>query len=514
MGSELRSEMVNESASFVSQKASRWIATKWVFGLTLAIAFAASANPLGTNPSKSKLEISQRDVAELVLTRSDRSQETNLTADLPRLEYANAVSAFDWGFSLEQGYELTKAESFSGLSNAKDETLRTSLLFGKNWITGTKTTLLWNRNSVQSEFFPNQINRNQPPQQTQDIFGLRLEQALWRNAFGRGDRANVRSAELKLEATTITRANDLQTNVLEGLRRYWQAFVAEENFKEALASRERYVKLAENLRRKSSFGYSSPGEYPQVQAELEARNQNAKNESTNYLRALDNLLLYLNVPVTTEVVFKVDKSVPPPPELKAVALNELRRMKSQDLKVRAAEELVTTADSLLDPQLTLLGDLYGNGVEESSSDSLPEALSGSRPRYYLGLRFEFTFGSGSQSENLANKQIGVQLEKLRQDRLRREIEAELNHQERKVIANYAVVKSSEQQVSFREKAMQEVSRAYTQGRTDIRNVIETTNAFSISKIQLSRAIGDYQITLAELSALRDELIPAPTEVKP
>lgn len=54
--------------------------------------------------------------------------------------------------------------------------------------------------------------------------------------------------------------------------------------------------------------------------------------------------------------------------------------------------------------------------------------------------------------------------------------------------------------------MNELNRSYTQGRTDIRNLIDAMNALNTTEVAHSRAVGDYFIALNEWAALRDELI--------
>lgn len=468
-----------------------------------------------TQPSWAKDEkiiLSQRKVAELVITQSDYSKESNLRADLPRFEYATALSGFDWTLIGETGYELSKYENFAQTQNAKDESIRSTLSLTKPWVTGTKTTFEWARNSLQSEYFPTSpAFSTLPTRQTQDIFGVTIEQNLWRNTFGRSDRARVRAAEENLNAALVTRADDLQNNVLEGLRKYWNAYVAEETFKESLASRDRYRKLADNVKRKSSFGFSNPGEFPQIRAELEAREQNTKSESTNYLATLEDLLIYLNIPFGSTVQFQVEKEVPNPPTLAEKPATELRAYKAQELRTKAAQELVTSAESGRNPNLSLVGKLYSSGIEEVANDSLAEAFSGSKPKYYVGLKFEVPFGSDIRNEDLANKQILAQLEDIKRRRNLETLESRLDQRQRRVLAAHAIAKSLEIEKGHREKAMQEINRAYTQGRIDIRNVIESMNLYFSTNIKYSRAVGDYQIALAELAAVRDELIPSPKE---
>ncbi|MGZ3747093.1 MAG: TolC family protein, partial [Pseudobdellovibrionaceae bacterium] len=79
--------------------------------------------------------------------------------------------------------------------------------------------------------------------------------------------------------------------------------------------------------------------------------------------------------------------------------------------------------------------------------------------------------------------------------------------QRKVQTTYAAVLSTSEQKKYREKALKELSRSFSQGRTDISIYIDAMNKFSLAEVQYSQAIGNYQTALNEWAAARDELIP-------
>jgi outer membrane protein TolC len=88
-----------------------------------------------------------------------------------------------------------------------------------------------------------------------------------------------------------------------------------------------------------------------------------------------------------------------------------------------------------------------------------------------------------------------------------EIRDSLADAERRVQSTFSIAESSKVQRAYREKAAQELNRAYTQGRSDINTLITSLNNYFDSEIQYSKAIGDYQTALNEWAAARDELIP-------
>jgi outer membrane protein TolC len=464
---------------------------------------------MGSAHAKSAIVLSQKDVAEMVLKQSDKSKEINLKYQQTQLGLAQSRSAYDWRLAAESGLESDKTESFS-LQNAKFDRLKTSILLNKPLSTGTQLGLELYRTSQKSDY--GAFSSVPSGSLTYDLLGFSIEQALLYNFLGEADRAALSSAETSFKASNEIRANELQELVLEGIRAFWNTYVAQENFKEATASRDRYSRLVDSVKRKTSYGYANPGELAQAQAEFESRFQAVKNTSAEYLRSLENLITLLNLPSDSEIEFKVSKSsIPEIPELQPIAITELRSIKSQKLKVQAAQEAFEASRSKSHPTLNAVGKVYSSGLENSAESSYAEMVGGTKSKYYVGLKLSYNFGSDIQNEDMLNKKLTFDTENIRLRKAELETNDRLRQAERKVQTSYAVAVSTQKAVELREKAMQQLNAAFAQGRTDISVLIDSMNRFFNSQIQYTRAIGDYQIALNEWSSLRDELIPREKE---
>lgn len=477
--------------------------------LFLTLLCMASLRGAWAQPAPKEVTLSQKTVAELVLKQGPKTQEVNLKYQQFRLSPATALSAYDWKLLAESGFEYDKSASLLTTSTQtypKYERYKTSVNLQKPFTTGTLLGLELSRLSQKADF-DGFISNPPPSQQTLDTAGLTLEQSLLGNFFGVADRGTVNSAELTYQANNVARANELEDVVLQAIRQFWNTYVSQENFKESVNSRDRYKKLVDAVRRKTSLGYSNPGDLPQVQAEFETREQKVKTTSTEYLANLENLLTLLNLEPGTEIKFDVPKNIPPVPKLVDKKVEELREVRSQKLKVEAAKESLSAAESLSYPTLNFVGKIYTSGVDESPENSYSEWASGTRPKYYAGLKFQYNFGSDIQNETIINRKLTKDLEETRLHRQLLESQDREFQAQRKVHSTYAVALSMEKQKGFREKASQELNRAYTQGRTDISVLITALNNFFDSEVQYSRAIGDYAIALNEWAAARDELIP-------
>ena len=448
------------------------------------------------------LQLSPKDAADLILSQGIKTREVNYNYQVLTLKPYEALSAYDWKVSLESGFEKDRTESFSVYGNDPNiERRKTTFGLTKSFLTGTALSFDYVRTSQKYISPSSQIPI------TLDTATITLEQALLGNFFGIADRATVNSAEVEYQANTVLRVNELQNLVLDTLRQFWNTYVAEENFKESLASKERYEKLVEAVKRKNSVGYSSPGEFTQIQAEYETRIQTVKIASVDYLKNLDQLQTLLGIAPGTEINFVIPTELPPAPKLKDLALEDRRTLVSQRLKVESAKEALRAAKFKKLPTLNLVGKLGDSGLDDDASLALNQINSGAHPKYYVGLKFQYNFGSDLQSQTEFNRRATFELEQARLDRQRLEEKDKQTQAERKVTSTFAVAQSKKLQKEYREKAIQELTRSYNQGRTDIAILIDAMNKYFSSEVEYVRSIGDYQIALNEWAAARDELIP-------
>ncbi len=462
------------------------------------------------------VRLSQKDVAEIVLRQGPASKETNLQYIQNRLAPAQVLSNYDWNLNVNSGYLLNKTQSFSPLmpTNSKYETYQTDITLQKPIATtGTILGVEAHRLSQRADVIPGSTTQTILANQTQDIYGLTFEQPLLANFFGQADRASVRAAYTTYDANEVLRANALEDLTLDTIRQFWDTYVAQENFKEALASRDRYKKLLDSVRRKTSLGYSVPGDLSQTEAQYEAQEQKVKTSSLDYLARLEKLLTSLKMDSNTEIEFVVTEALPPIPKVAPVNPENLRIVRSQKLKVEAATDELTASRSKRFPTVNFVGKVYTSGADETSEGSYAAAASGSHPEYYLGLRVAYKFGSDFQTEDIINKKATKELEETRLARETAEVHDNLAQAERKVQATYAVAQSAQRQKEYFDRAVQELNRTYAQGRTDIKTLTDVMNSYFTAEIQLSRSVGDYQIALNELAASRDELIAEVQEVK-
>lgn len=458
----------------------------------------------GITAAPKTLILSQKDVTQLVMTQSHKAKETTLKYQQMMLTPLQKLALYDWTFSAESGYEWDHTEGPAHPSTLTNQTYKSNVRLKKSLLTGTILNFEYSRNSL----YANDVNISAPKtsQYTNDLLGFSIEQNLWKNAFGKQDRAELEAAELTYQANVITKNAELQDLVLESLRLYWNTFVAQENFSEAMAARDRYQRFVNELRKKTSYGYSNSYELFQVQAELENREYQIKNSSLDYLKNTESLTQLLNLAPDTKIQFPALENIPDVPALNKKNLEDNRNIKSQSLKIKAAEETLTASRSQGNPILSLNGSYYGSGYDEKPSMAENRLLSGANPKYFIGLKFIFQFGSDFTTQDIINKKVSLELEQHRYQRLSEELKNNLANAERKVQTTFFAVTSIKKQSDLREKTVTQMQRSFNSGRVDINILIDAMNKFFSSRVQYTRAVGDYFIALNEWAALNDELI--------
>lgn len=472
-----------------------------------ALLILTSTLAMATTPPMS---LTQQEAVRLVIQQSFKAEENKLKFELTRLAVMQKYALLDWTLIAESGYEKDKNESPTHASTLTNQSYKTTLKLKKSLLTGTSLSFDYSRLSL----LGNDISVANPKitQYTYDLLGVSVEQNLWRNFAGFEDRANIDAAEATYKANRILRASELQDLALETLRLYWNTIVAQENFNEALASRDRYLRFVSEVKRKSAYGYSNNYEVFQIQAELESREQLIKTTSQEYLKNLENLKQLLKISPETTLDFPKNEPVPDLPQLSENAINseetaaQSRTLKSQQLKISSASKSLEASKSGAYPIITLNGSLYGSGYDDSPAISESHLLSGHYPKYYIGLKLQMQFGSDYGTHDRFNKKVALELEQQKLARLSEELKINLLASERKIQSTFFAVSSSKKQVDLREKTMNEMQRNYNNGRIDISLLIEAMNKYFTSRVQHIRAVGDYYIALNEWAAQKDELI--------
>jgi len=462
---------------------------------------------LSLSTEASVIKLTPQQVADQIIKKSFLAQEAALNAELAKLNYIRQLQVFDWNFSAETNREESRFEPFNGFPfSTGQKVLQTNLNLKKNLASGTTVTFDFIRTSTVYDLPTNSVL---PPTVNVWTSTFGFSQSLWRNYFGESWRKNLEAQAKLYESAKLQRLEDLENLILQGIQRYWALVTAEASYKEAIETRNRFKTLLANVKRKQSVGFANPGELAQVQAELEAREQGIYRAEVAFKEIKEAFITFLALDPkeATDVDLQLDvKSVPTPPKLDYFDINEIRPVKIAAHRLESARAFREAASANRGPELALVGQYGTAGVDQSSEIARNEWLGAQRPRAFVGLKFQWEFGSDWREEEYINRSKAFEQESVRWARLLREIQDTKNKLERRLQANYEVTLSLQRQKDFRRKVVNELSRSYQLGRIEIRSLIESINAAFGNEIEYLKALGEYQSSLAELLALRDELI--------
>jgi outer membrane protein TolC len=458
---------------------------------------------LSAGAASTSITLKPQDVTQLILKQSPLAKEVSLTAGQSLLTQAEAEKAFDWSLTATYGYQLSKFESVSNAALEENKTLSSSISLQKPFQTGTTLSLQYTSSTVLPK-----VSSGTGNDSSTDIAGIALKQNLWNNFFGVADRASLRSADATLKSADLLRQASLQDLILAGLQSYWKAYVAQETSAAAVKSRNRYQKLVESIQKKTRYGYANPAELAQAQAELESRDQKVRTEAANAALAKDQLITSLGLTPGMQVQFDIpDQADPPPEKASPLEVEKSRPIQAAQHSATAALETLSKVESQASPDLSLIAQYDVQGFDSSPGGASREMTDGTHPKYYVGLQLTHSFGSGYQAQNVETKRMAKDLAIAQLDRKKLELQDSEADIKRRLQSTFAIYQSSLNQKFLREKASQELTKTYTQGRTDISNLIDSLNKYFDSEAAVSKSFADYQMTLAQWQALQDQLLP-------
>lgn len=476
--------------------------------VVLSFNSTSSAQIKNQTPSKNKVQLSEEKVKSLVLQQGLEAKEVEVKYGQYALAPTLVMSQYNWNLVAETGYEWDKSVTVISTSNtgqAEYERFRTTVGLNRYFTTGTYLGLEISRLALDMQLPPDRPNN--APHQVLNNAGIVLEQAIWGNFLGAGDRAKVRAAELTYDAQKIEKLDELENILVNGIRQYWGTFIAKIAYEESINARDRYRQLANNVTKNARLSNTNPGDLSQVRAELESKEQDIRKRSVYFESEKDKLLTLLNLPLDSEVEFDAVPAIPKiKPELSQIDLQSLRPIKTQVLKSQAANEDYEATKSTSRPKVNLVARANSSGIGTESSDAQDQLLSGSHPKYYIGLKLQHTFGTDINEEQIRNKRLAKELEEIKLQRSLMNIENKKDLLERNLLTAYEIAQSNARQKEFRKRAAEELTRSYNLGRVEISSYIIALNNYYSTEVLYAEAMANLRLAEQELLAFKDELI--------
>ncbi len=487
---------------FSTKKMSTTIATK------LTMLMIPLITPLTISSTALALVVTPADIKTQLIKNSPQAKQIIATAKQAAWSSSLVEKTFDYNFAADGGYQNSHFETLqSSIEQEKNTTLNLSL--NKPFSTGTNLGLLYSRND-NTPSYPGSVNTSANRSyrnSTSQLLGLSLQQNLWQNSFGTANRADLAAASYSLQAAEINRDVQLQNLIVNATKLYWMAVSSQETYQESIHARDRYKKLIETVQRKSQYGYANPGEFSQAQAELEAKEQNLNIQKIAANNALNDFRAIMGLPIETELQFEFKEDAPLANTLdNEKLLQNSKILSANKAQAAATRQALSAAESKSHPDLSLVALYNQQGLDNDSGESTTKLTNGSHNKYYLGLKISYSFGSDSQEKEILYRKLNQQLADNQLDIQSRSLQDQANQLRLRLEANLANLQSSKKQKGFREKAMQDISKTYSQGRSDISVYIDSMNKYYDAQVANLKALADYELTLSEWLALQDQLL--------
>lgn len=458
----------------------------------------------------SKIILTEEKVKDLILTQGLEKKEVEVKYGQYSLAPTLILSQYNWNLTAESGYEWDNSVSVLSTSNsgqADYQRFRTTVGLNRYFTTGTYLGFELNR-LAQDIRLPENSTATTPRHQVLGVAGVILEQALWGNFLGAGDRGLVRSAQLTYDAQKIERLDEIENVIISGVQQYWTALIAQKAYKEAINARDRYKQIAANVQKNNRLGNTNPGDLPQVRAELESKEQNVNSSYVFFQSEQDKLLTVLNLDPNLEVEYEgVENIKYTQPTIENIDTKSLRSIQAQTLRVQAANEAYEASKTNYLPKINLVGKAYTSGIGTDSAESHEQVFSGTQPKYYIGLRLQHTFGADINEEQIRNKRLAKELETIKMERSLLNIENRKSLLERNVLSAYSILESTLRQKNFRKTASDELAKSYNLGRVDISSYIIALNNYYTAEVQYTEAVANLKLAEKELLAFKDQLVP-------
>ena len=472
--------------------------------------FSYAQTSQSTGSSQTKIILTEEKVKELILKQGLEKKEVEVKYGQYALAPSLILSQYNWNLTAESGYEWDNSVTVLSTSNsgqANYQRFRTTVGLNRYFTTGTYLGFELSR-LAQDIRLPQTSTSTTPRHQVLGIAGVVLEQALWGNFLGAGDRGLVRAAQLTYDAQKIERLDEIENVIISGVQQYWTALIAQKSYKEAINARDRYKQIAANIQKNTRLGNTNPGDLPQVRAELESKEQNVDSSFVFFQSEQDKLLTLLNLDPNSEVEYEGVENVKyTQPVIESIDTKSLRSIQAQTLRVQAASEAYEASKTNYRPKLNLVGKAYSSGIGTDSDMSQEQMLSGTQPKYYIGLRLQHTFGDDINEEQIRNKRLAKELETIKMERSLLNVENRKSLLERNVLSAYTILESTQRQKAFRKTASDELAKSYNLGRVDISSYITALNNYYTAEVQYTEAVANLKLAEKELLAFKDQLVP-------
>ncbi len=400
-------------------------------------------------------------------------------------------------FDLSREVDNTSTLTNSNKQNLKKIKFLTSI--GKNFDTGTQLNF-----EAQYNKFSSESNLNNPAVDFDlDLISINLQQKLYPDFLGFKERELFISSQKNLNKEHFQNELDLIESVKAALTVYWKTRVLKTQVELNQILIEKYNRLLNQLARKRNNSMTAPGEFEQTTAEILTKKQNLNDDKIqleNSILKLKNLLL---IPAETDLKFStsaykanlsdlLNKKIDPQNNLKYLL---------QKVKAESAKNLLNATEQGNSPELSIYSKYVIQGLDAEAQTAFNQLNEAQYNKYTIGLKLNYSFG-GDQNKNVYLLQkINSEIEIERFTNTTENLNAYFSTMKNQITFLEAAVKNNEEIYKLRQIISKKFEANYSQGRTDLSQLIETYNREFAAKANLINSNGQLQILSYEFDKL-------------
>lgn len=447
------------------------------------------------------LNLSQDQVLKLTADQSPEVIKLKALKANQELAFAQTSTLFDLGLTLSVQKEESKFRSVSAtslLSGTGQD--MTSLGLTKYFTTGTQIDITGSYQANRFSYDPSATFRT--PNYSQSTLKLGVSQNLWNDFFGKSSRAKLLAAEQKLKTASLATEIQFEDTVIKNLNLYWKAVASFKIFEESDISLKRYENLVTQVKRKNSFGTALPGELAQVQAELESKRSAQQLAADTAQSDLETLKTALNLTAASQVRLTPNQAKLPllKVETKPIEISRLRRFKVLQMN---KDTSLATAQASNESAAPSLKAFLQYGAQGLNNESANEIAKFQYPETTVGVTFSTTFGSDLNRKIKRSTEADILSSQTEFNYAVQKLEDQARNLQTDLKTASAIYNSLLLERNFRNRAADEYTRAYNQGRVDIQNLIQVLNSSSNIEAQIAKAQGNFESLLLQWNYFND-----------
>ena len=349
------------------------------------------------------------------------------------------------------------------------------------------------------------LNRVQAPDSIyRESLSLEINMDLLRNILGREERRALHLLSIGKNQADRRAAEEAEELVLKAVSRYWSSYRAYIALGQMRKGLKTYRQLVRETGDKKKHHFLKPGEAPQVLAEYENLKQEVSIKEQFYRDELKALFVILKTsPKWDSVSFEIKPPDASPP-FKPPGGQKIRSLQILQEQIRERELRIKQAQSAFLPTIRLKGKtglLAGGGAPNRE-----DLFSGEKYSYELSLNLLYNPFSKTVGEKLKQEKYNLEESKTDLEILKKETENLITSLRERIQTARNNFQSAGEAGKYQQKAFWELKVSFSQGRTDVFELIRASAKLRESEIRKAAFLSEYHLLTVRLSALLDRLV--------